>query len=95
MSDVLEVWVIRELKGTSIIRNTTDNIKLKYARTSIPLKRDCIELLKYLSKINDIKPLTKQKSKLVVSVTRIWGATLTIFHNNLLDCICLYFISLI
>ena len=38
--DVLEVWVIRELKGTSlIIRNTTDNIKLKYARTSIPLEK--------------------------------------------------------
>ncbi|HZK27586.1 MAG TPA: hypothetical protein VFD00_08625 [Thermoclostridium sp.] len=38
--DVLEVWVLKELKGTSlIIRGTTNNIKLKYARTSIPLEK--------------------------------------------------------
>ncbi len=36
--DVLEVWVIEELPGTSlIVKSTSGNIRLKYARTSLPL----------------------------------------------------------
>lgn len=38
--DVLEVWVLEELLGAAlVIRNTSDNVKLKYSRTSIPLEK--------------------------------------------------------
>lgn len=38
--DVLEVWVLEELPGTSLsVKSTSDNIALKYSRTSIPLNK--------------------------------------------------------
>lgn len=38
--DVLEVWVLEELPGAALItRNTSENVKLKYSRTSIPLEK--------------------------------------------------------
>lgn len=36
--DVLEVWVLSELKGSSlIVKSISGNMRLKYSRTSIPL----------------------------------------------------------
>jgi hypothetical protein len=38
--DVLEVWVLEEIPGTSlIVKNITENMFLKYSRTSIPLTK--------------------------------------------------------
>lgn len=38
--DVLEVWVLSGLPGTSlIVSGTSGNIRLKYTRTSLPLKK--------------------------------------------------------
>jgi len=38
--DVLEVWVLSELKGSSlIVKSISGNMRLKYSRTSIPLDK--------------------------------------------------------
>jgi len=38
--DVLEIWVFEENPGASlIIKNTSENVRLKYSRTSLPLEK--------------------------------------------------------
>lgn len=38
--DVLEIWVLEEIPGTSlIVKNISENMILKYSRTSIPLAK--------------------------------------------------------
>ena len=38
--DVLEVWVLEELAGTSlVVREVSENMGLKYSRTSVPLAK--------------------------------------------------------
>jgi hypothetical protein len=38
--DVLEIWVFEENPGASvIIKDTSENIRLKYSRTSLPLEK--------------------------------------------------------
>lgn len=47
--DVLEVWVIEELPGAAvIIWDTSENVKLKYSRTSIPLEKGLHRIAKVL-----------------------------------------------
>lgn len=47
--DVLEVWVIEELPGAAIIiGDTSENVKLKYSRTSIPLEKGLHRIAKVL-----------------------------------------------
>ena len=49
--DVLEVWVIEELPGAAlVIRKTSENIKLKYSRTSIPLEKGLHRIAKVFAK---------------------------------------------
>ena len=38
--DVLEVWVLEELPGAALVtRTVSENVKLKFNRTSIPLEK--------------------------------------------------------
>jgi len=38
--DVLEIWVLEENPGASlIVKNTSENVRLKYSRTSLPLNK--------------------------------------------------------
>ncbi len=36
--DVLEIWVLEEIPGASlVVKKTSENVRLKYSRTSLPL----------------------------------------------------------
>ncbi|NLM10273.1 MAG: hypothetical protein GX213_05770 [Clostridiaceae bacterium] len=49
--DVLEVWVLEELPGAALITKTaSDNIKLKFSRTSIPLEKGLHRIAKVFIK---------------------------------------------
>lgn len=49
--DVLEVWVLEEIPGTSlIVKSITENMVLKYSRTSIPLAKGMHRIGKALLK---------------------------------------------
>lgn len=49
--DVLEIWVIEELQGAALItRSISENMKLKYSRTSIPLEKGLHRIAKVFIK---------------------------------------------
>jgi hypothetical protein len=49
--DVLEVWVLEEIPGTSlIVKSISDNMTLKYSRNSIPLAKGLHRIGKVLLK---------------------------------------------
>ncbi len=49
--DVLEVWVLEGLDGTSVfVAGTSGNIDLKYSRTSLPLNKGLHRIGKVISK---------------------------------------------
>jgi len=49
--DVLEVWVLEELPGAALITGkTSENVRLKYSRTSIPLDKGLHRIAKVFIK---------------------------------------------
>lgn len=49
--DVLEVWVLEELPGTAlVIKDKSENVRLKYSRTSIPFEKGMHRIAKVIIK---------------------------------------------